>query len=644
MKLERDLFMLVLSADEVYKSFGRNVILENISFKMNSGEKLGIIGVNGSGKTTLLKIIAGIYTPDKGNITFAKGYVPGFLKQENLELNSTTVYQAVLDTFSSLIAMEENISQLQHQISKEQDPSALEQLMRKYSTMTHTFEDQGGFYYTSKTKGILKGLGFFENEFDMLVSSLSGGQRTSLMLAILLANEPKILLLDEPTNHLDLTSLGWLEEFISKYKHTVLVVSHDRYFLDKTCTGIFEIENGKGKYYSGNYTAFCDKKHTERENQQKLYENQQKQINRLEDFIEQQRRWNRERNIIAAESRMKAIERMDKIDKPDDLPDGIRLRIKSRIQSGNDVISAENISFKFGNKIIFKDISFNVARNEKLFIIGPNGCGKSTLVKVLANKLTPYKGVTITGRNINMAYYDQEFSDLNPENSAYDEILSINEKLSQTDIRNTLASLLFFGDDAFKKIGVLSGGEKSRILLAKLILSQPNLFIMDEPTNHLDINSKEILEEALTDFDGTLICVSHDRYFIKKIATRIIEFTSDGLFDYKGNYDSFVEYRRNTQDTSSQTQTNQKESQSKISYLAEKELRAKERKRIKMISDAEAQIHNTELKLNQIESEMELPTIQNNHIRLSELYNEKLKLEKKLEDEYILWEQLVNEG
>lgn len=631
--------MIVLNVKDVSISFGVRKVLDKVSIVLESGGKLGIVGVNGAGKTTLLKVISGVYKPDEGNVFVSGSCEIGYLKQENEDIENMTVYDAVLESYKHLVEMEQEMRNLEHAISTEKDQNKYEKLTKRYSTVSDMFNMSGGFEYSSRIKGILKGLGFEEDEFSFLVSRLSGGQRTRLMMARLLSQEPDVLILDEPTNHLDIKAMEWLEGYINDYKKTVVMVSHDRYFLDKVCNEILEIEHGMGKYFKGNYSNYLERKNLDRQEQQIKYENQRKEISRQEAHIEQQRRWNRERNIIAAESRLKVLEKMERIDMPDNLPEKIKLRIKMGATTGTDVVKAEGISVSFGDKRVLNDISIDIKKNERVFVLGSNGCGKSTLLKSLTSRIIPDSGSVKFGSNVKIAYYDQELSELDAENTIYDEVLKMEEKLSETEIRNALASFLFKGDDVYKKISVLSGGEKSRVLLTKLVLSRPNLIIMDEPTNHLDINSKEVLEDALINFEGTIICVSHDRYFIKKLATRIIDFVDNGIFDFKNDYESYNEYLK-VQSSQSLEFKSKDSKPAKNAYFEAKEQAARERKMKKMIAEIEEKIEMYENRLTQIENEMQMPDIVVDHIKLENLFNEKTETMKKLEKMYENWEEV----
>lgn len=636
--------MIVLGCNNISLSFGVTTILKDISFSINDTDKVGVVGVNGAGKSTLFKIIAGEYIPDSGEIYTAKNSKLGYLAQNSGLDSSNTILEEVLAVFSHFTEMESRIKDLEKSMSTEKDENQLNSIMKEYSRLTDEYARLGGFEYQSRAKGVLKGLGFEEDQFSLNVMNLSGGQKTRLALARLLLTEPDILLLDEPTNHLDIKAVEWLEEFLSNYKKCLMVISHDRYFLDKITNKTLEIENCECKLYNGNYSRYLNQKAVDREIQQRHYEQQQKEIARMEAFIEQQRRWNRERNIIAAESRLKAIERMEKIEAPKNLPEKIRIKFKSGFASGNDVLFVEGLGKSYPGKPLFKNVKFNIRKKERVFILGPNGCGKSTLLKILTGKIDDYEGSFRYGHNVNPGYYDQEQEGLNPNNTVIDEVWSADEKLTQTEIRNVLAMFLFKGEDVLKPVSTLSGGEKSRISLIKLMLSEANFLIMDEPTNHLDINSREVLESALADYDGTLLIVSHDRYFIDKLATRIIELGETSCIDFKGNYTEFHEYKSKLNSGSDNQSKNVKMTASKMEHIATKEEKARKRKLEKQLVETEKEITDTEARIKEIENQMTNEEVVSDHVKLVELHNELNELNLKLEQLYEFWDNLMSEN
>jgi len=633
--------MIIMACNEICLSFGAELILDKVTFNLKQGEKAGLVGVNGAGKSTLFKIISGILQQDSGELFLARGLKTGYLAQDSGLESGNSIWTEMLTAYAPLLAMETRLKTLEKNISLEKDENLLHSMMKEYDSLLERYKREGGYEYNSRIKGVLRGLGFTENQFDLVVKNLSGGQKTRLALAKLLLEEPDLLLLDEPTNHLDISAIEWLEDFLKSYKKAVLIISHDRYFLDAVTTKTIELENCKCTTYDGNYSVYAKKKAVAREIQSRHYEQQQKEIARIEAFIEQQRRWNRERNIIAAESRQKALDRMKKLDAPEKPPDSIKIKFKSGIISGNDVLSVKNLAKSFGRigeltfKELFKGISFDIKRNERVFLLGPNGCGKSTLLKILAGKIAQNEGSIEYGHKIVLGYYDQELEGLNENNTILEEVWNENDELTHTQIRNVLAQFLFIGEDVFKKVNVLSGGEKSRVALVKLMLSGANFLLLDEPTNHLDVKSREVLEEALLAFDGTLLAVSHDRYFIQKLASRIMVMTENGLDDYKGDYSHYLEHRRLPE---SQTAINsQALSASKKEHIESKETKAKRRKLEKLLAACESEISMIEARLVEIEAEMSREEAFSDHVLLSQLHNEQIELESRLEKLYSYW-------
>lgn len=627
--------MIILACNEISLSFGTDIILNKVSCNLKQGEKAGLVGVNGAGKSTLFKIITGFLQQDSGQIFMSKGIQTGYLDQSSGLESESTIWAEMLTTYSTLLSMESRLKTLEKNISVEKDEERLHAMMKEYDTLLERFKREGGYEYNSRIKGVLRGLGFAESQYELAVKTLSGGQKTRLALAKLLLEEPDLLLLDEPTNHLDISAIEWLEDFLKSYKKAVLVISHDRYFLDTVTTKTIELENCECTTYDGNYSEYAKNKAVSREIQRRHYEQQQKEIARMEAFIEQQRRWNREKNIIAAESRQKAIDRIEKLNAPKNLPGSIKINFSSNVISGNDVLSIEDLSKNFPGKELFKEISFNIKRGEKIFLLGPNGCGKSTLLKILARKMPPSGGDFKYGHKILLGYYDQELEGLSDSNTVLEEVWNDNEKLTHTQIRNALAQFLFLGEDVYKTVGILSGGEKSRVALTKLMLSGSNLLLLDEPTNHLDVNSREALEESLLAFDGTLLVVSHDRYFIRKLASRVIEMTGMGLEDYRGDYAYYLSHRRLPADQADKN--DQTLSASKQEHIESKEEKAKRRKLDKQLSSCEAEINTTETRLSEIEAEMNCEKALSDHVLLSALHNEQIELESRLELLYSDW-------
>lgn len=632
--------MIVLNCNNIGFAYGTETIIKDISFSVQENDKVGLVGVNGAGKSTLFKIITGELNQENGEVFISKDLVVGYLKQNAALDSDNTLWGELLDVFKDLVDMEKSINKVEIDISTTTDKDKLSSLMKEYSRLTERFSYLGGYEYNSRVRGVLRGLGFDDSEFDKKVSILSGGQKTRLALAKVLLEEPDILMLDEPTNHLDIMAVEWLEDYLKSYKKCLLIISHDRYFLDSVTNKTIEIENHISTVYNCNYSGYVKQKTTNREIQEKHYQQQQKEIARQEAYIEQQRRWNRERNIIAAESRQKALDRMEKIDKPTAEPQKIRMKFNQTIASGNEVLEVDSLSKGFDKKELFKNVNFRIRRSERVFLLGPNGCGKSTLLKILAGRLDASSGKFNFGAKVKLGYYDQEMSDLNEDNTILDEVWSANQKLVQTEVRSALAAFLFTDEDVFKRISVLSGGEKSRIAMLKLIFSDSNFIILDEPTNHLDINSREILEEALNEYEGTMLIVSHDRYFINKLATRIIDIGTSPVIDCAGNYTYYSSHYKNNVSDKSKGETVTM-SEAKQTHIATKEERSRIRKLEKQLSDSERDIAKLEQRLKDIDNEMvEFAT---DHIKLLELTEEKAVKETELEQLYSVWEDVTEQ-
>ncbi len=624
--------MISISCENINMAFGDEEIIKKVSFALNEGERLGIVGVNGAGKTTLFRIISGEYTQTEGNVFIAKDKTLGVLAQENAFEESGTVLGETMLAKAQLLETEKELEFLRREIENGNNS-----LADRYASLHERFTKDGGYEFRGRVKGTLKYMGFDESMWDTRISKLSGGQKTRLAMVRLILREPDIMLLDEPTNHLDTYSVEWLEDFLRTYKKTVLIISHDRYFLDRTVTKILEIENGKSHIYNGNYTQYVEQKKTDREIQERHYKNQQREIARIESYIEQQRRWNRERNIIAAESRQKLLDKMERVERPDSLPESIRLRFNTASESGSDVLKAKGLSKSFGDLKLFSDVSFEIHKREHVFITGQNGCGKSTLIKILAEKLRADTGVMEYGYNVKVGYYDQENQELNEDNTVLDELWNSYPNLTQTEVRNALALFLFKGDDISKTVSKLSGGEKARLTLCKLILSRMNLLILDEPTNHLDINSREALENALIEFDGTIIAVSHDRYFLSKLANRIIDFENRTVADFIGTYEQFCQYKRNRQTLSDSENKTVVQTGSKESYLQNKKELAETRKRERKIQQAKQEAENIEQQLVDLEKLIE--ECATDYVKSAELWEKKEELEARLLELYELLEE-----
>lgn len=621
--------MISVNCENLSLSFGAETVLENVSFALNEGDKLGIIGVNGAGKSSLFAMITGKYQPTSGEVFISKGKTVGILEQ-NIEYDSSrTILDEAINTFSDLLETEkelENLRMISEQTGSEADA-------KRYSDCQERFTAGGGYEFRGRCRGILKKLSLPEELWDKPVSSLSGGQKTRLSLACLLLRDPDIILLDEPTNHLDTDALFWLESYLKASRKTILVISHDRYFLDSVVNRILEIENKKSRIWNGNYTGYVNQKAIDREIQERHYVNQQREIKRIEAYIEQQRRWNRERNIIAAESRQKLLDKMERVERPEALPDRIRMTFDSSGESGNDVMSVRGLAKSYPGKALFDSVSFEVKKHDRLFICGKNGCGKSTLIKILAGRIPPDSGFASLGYNVKIGYYDQENQDLHPNNTVIDELWNAYPTMTETTVRNALALFLFRGDDISKKVSVLSGGEKARLTLARLMLSKMNLLILDEPTNHLDINSREVLENALSGFDGTIIAVSHDRYFINKLATRILDFGAESehhLFAFEGGYGEYLDYRRRY--LTSPEEEAKKEAvvtASKEQYLNAKREQAEIRKSERRLKNLKDGIAATESRISEIGEEMTVCDPYD-HVKLAGLEKEQTELEDRL--------------
>ena len=531
---------MILSCNNISKSFGTDVIIKSCSFNIEDHEKAAIVGINGAGKSTLLKIITGIEPADTGLVTLAKDKTLGYLSQQQNLNSDNTIYDELLSVKQYILDMEAQLRSIENQM-KSADDTALETLMKKYSDLNHEFELNNGYAYKSEITGVLKGLGFAEEDFTLNVNTLSGGQKTRVALGRLLLSKPDIILLDEPTNHLDMESISWLENYLLNYSGAVLIVAHDRYFLDKIVSKIIELDNGNATVFSGNYTDYASKKAILRNMQLKEYLNQQREIKHQEEVITKLKQFNREKSIKRAESREKMLNKMEFVDKPEILNDKMDIKLEPNVISGNDVLTVDNLTKGFDGTVLFDNICFQIKRGERVALIGSNGTGKTTILKLINGIIPADSGSIYLGAKVNIGYYDQEHHVLDPDKTIFDEIRDAYPDLNNTQIRNTLAAFLFTNEDVFKYIKDLSGGERGRVSLAKLMLSNANFLILDEPTNHLDITSKEILENALNSYTGTVLFVSHDRYFINSTATRIIELANKTVVNYIGNYDYYLE-------------------------------------------------------------------------------------------------------
>lgn len=632
---------MILSCNNIDKTFVDNHVIKNASFHIEDYEKAAIVGINGAGKTTLLKIITGRLPADAGSVTFAKDRSFGYLAQHQAVDSENTIFDELLTVKQEVLDLESSIRQTEADM-KNASGDELDLLLRKYAAMTHRFEDINGYACKSEITGILKGLGFQENEFDKKVATLSGGQKTRVALGKLLLQKPDLIMLDEPTNHLDLGSIAWLETYLLNYKGAVIIVSHDRYFLDKIATKIIEIDNGVVSSFNGNYSDYAIQKEHLRTEQMNAYLNQQREIRHQEEVIDKLKQFNREKSIRRAESREKMLDKIERLEKPVEVRADMKLTLTPYKTSGNDVMQIEGLSKRFGSNQLFENVSFEIKRGEHVAIIGDNGTGKTTLLKII-NELVPMDSGTIRlGANVEIGYYDQEHHVLHMDKTLFDEISDDYPYLTNTEIRNTLAAFLFTGEDVFKKISALSGGERGRVSLAKLMLSEANFLILDEPTNHLDITSKEILETALNAYEGTVLYVSHDRYFINKTASRILELTHQEFVNYIGNYDYYLEKKEILSPVSeNNANTNEAEpSSQKLDWKQQKENQALLRKRENDLKKCEETIETLEAKSAALDEEMTRPEIATNSAKLQEIAREKEDIEAELETLYARWEEL----
>ena len=631
---------MILALNNVSKAFGTDVILKNISFHIEEKEKVAIVGVNGAGKSTLFKIITGELSLDSGEVIMPKSATMGYFSQ-SLEIDSSkTIYGELLTVFEPIMLMEQQLRDMEAQMSHKSGDE-LENLMTRYSELSHKMEEMDGYSYQSRLRGVIKGLGFSEEESSQTINELSGGQKTRVALGKILLKAPDVLLLDEPTNHLDIDSLRWLEDFLRSYKGAVVIISHDRYFLDKVVGKVIEIENKKAKEYFGNYSYYAEKKIIDREIEYHRYINQQKEIKHQEEVIKKLREFNREKSIKRAESREKMLDKIERVDAPENLPDKMRLEIKPIKESGNDVLSVDNVSMAFDGIPLFNNISFDIKKGEKTALIGPNGIGKTTLFKIILSRLEAKSGSVKLGSNVVIGYYDQEQSDLNLNKTIFDEISDSYPDLTITQIRNVLAAFVFTGDDVFKTIGSLSGGEKGRVALAKIMLSNANFLILDEPTNHLDINSKEILEQAIQGYTGTVLYISHDRYFINSTASKIVELNKDKATIYLGNYDYYTEKLKENEIVKTE-EVKSVETETKLDWKKQKEIQAQQRKKDYQIKKIEKEIEETENKIEELDNLLATEEVYTNSMRSREIYEEKEILEEKLMELYEEFEEINN--
>lgn len=642
---------MILSCQNISKAFVENQVLKNVSFHIEDHEKAAIVGINGAGKTTLLRIIVGEMTPDDGQVVLAKDKTLGYLAQNSTVDTSHTIYEELLSVKADLLRLEEKIRECENNM-KHADGDALEDLMKQYTSLTHAFETGGGYLYRSELVGVLKGLGFTEDEFSKPVATLSGGQKTRVALGRLLLQNPDLIILDEPTNHLDMNSIAWLETYLLNYKGAVLIVSHDRYFLDRIAGKVIEIDQSKATTFIGNYSDYAIKKEQLRVAAWNAYMNQQREIKHQEEVIEKLKSFNREKSIKRAESREKMLDKIEVIEKPSEVRTDMKLTLTPRILSGNDVLTVEHLSKSFDSHKLFTDVNFEIKRGEHVAIIGDNGSGKTTLLKILNGLVPADQGTFRLGSNVEIGYYDQEHHVLHSEKTLFEEISDDYPYLNNTQIRNVLAAFLFTGEDVFKRISDLSGGERGRVSLAKLVLSNANFLILDEPTNHLDIMSKEILEDALNGYEGTILYVSHDRYFINRTAHRILDLTEGQFVSYVGNYDYYLEKHdtvmaaieasapQNT-DADNTVAAKAAESEVKLDWKAQKEEQARLRKKENDLKKCEEKIAELEARISEIDTEMSDPAIGTQVAKLQELSKEQTSCQEQLEKLYEQWEELA---
>jgi len=633
---------MILSCNNISKSFGTDVIIKSCSFNIEDHEKAAIVGINGAGKSTLLKIITGIEPADTGLVTLAKDKTLGYLSQQQNLNSDNTIYDELLSVKQYILDMEAQLRSIENQM-KSADDTALETLMKKYSDLNHEFELNNGYAYKSEITGVLKGLGFAEEDFTLNVNTLSGGQKTRVALGRLLLSKPDIILLDEPTNHLDMESISWLENYLLNYSGAVLIVAHDRYFLDKIVSKIIELDNGNATVFSGNYTDYASKKAILRNMQLKEYLNQQREIKHQEEVITKLKQFNREKSIKRAESREKMLNKMEFVDKPEILNDKMDIKLEPNVISGNDVLTVDNLTKGFDGTVLFDNICFQIKRGERVALIGSNGTGKTTILKLIKGIIPADSGSIYLGAKVNIGYYDQEHHVLDPDKTIFDEIRDAYPDLNNTQIRNTLAAFLFTNEDVFKYIKDLSGGERGRVSLAKLMLSNANFLILDEPTNHLDITSKEILENALNSYTGTVLFVSHDRYFINSTATRIIELANKTVVNYIGNYDYYLEKKDilGAKPITNNTSKSSSSAISKLNWQEEKVKQAQQKKIKNEIKRTEERMALIEAEIEELDNMYADPAISSDTAKLMEIHTRKEALSKELDELYDKWGELT---
>ena len=638
---------MILSCSHLSKSFGSKTVIADASFHIEDHEKAAIVGINGAGKSTLLKMITGELPADSGEAVLAKGKTLGYLAQHQDLTSSRSIFEELQKVKQPLLEMEKKIRSLELEM-KEASGEELENLLSQYSRLNHEFEAGNGYAWKSEITGVLKGLGFEEEEFSKPISTLSGGQKTRVFLGKLLLSKPDVIMLDEPTNHLDMESIAWLETYLINYPGAVIIVAHDRYFLDRVVTKIIELDGGQASVFHGNYTAYSEKRAMLREAKMKAWLNQQQEIRHQEEVIAKLKSFNREKSIKRAESREKMLEKMERVEKPAEINDEMVIRLEPNVISGNDVLTVRGLSKAFGPQLLFKDVDFDIKRGERVAIIGNNGTGKTTILKILNRMLEPDSGDIRLGSKVHIGYYDQEHQVLHMEKNLFDELQDTYPTMDNTQIRNVLAAFLFTGDDVFKRIGDLSGGERGRVSLAKLMLSEANFLILDEPTNHLDITSKEILEDALIHYTGTVLYVSHDRYFINRTATRILDLKNQTLINYIGNYDYYLEKKEVMEELHAapemKAQEAPAESEVKLDWKAQKEEQARKRKLQNELKKTEEEIASLETRDGELDHQLTMEEVYTDHQKVREINEEKTSIAGRLEELYARWEELAEEA
>lgn len=620
---------MILACSNLKKSYQGIELLKDITFKIENHDKLAIIGVNGAGKTTLLRILCDEESFDSGDIFKSKETTIGYLSQHNILDTTMTVYESMIEIFQPLIEKEKRLRILEQEMSHTHD---LEKIMKEYDQLSYEFERDGGYSYQSQLKGVLKGLGFSEDTWDFQIGILSGGQKTRISLGRLLLKKPDLLLLDEPTNHLDVDSIEWLENYLKSYPHALIMVSHDRYFIDQVTNQILEIEHGKSHLYKCSYQEYAKAKKHNREVELKHYMNNQKEIKRMQESIDLLKSFGREKQVKRAESKEKALEKMEKIDKPDALPQAIRIQFQPIVESGYDVVKVKDLSMAF-DKPLFSNINFDVHKQERVALLGPNGIGKTTLFHILLGHIAPRSGKIKMGSKVMIGYYDQEHTSLSFHKTIFQEISDTYPRMTNTEIRNACASFQFKGDDVFKSIDMLSGGERGRVVLMKLLLSRCNFLVLDEPTNHLDIESKEVLEDALLNFDGTILFISHDRYFINKLATKVVEMTANGSYTYSGNYNQYIDHKT----------TIKEEKVKNSSYQEQKKNQSLIRKQKNQIKKIEQDISELEQNIKHYNQLLHQDDILNDYQKYNEVIKDLESANSNLEELLNTWEQLQEE-